>query len=721
MLTRNRICSPHSSITFSAIESVSLQAGAEPLSVELFNSSQVIWDESAATTSAAASQASTLPKSMSFSFDLTPDLPHCLHLSNSSLKYSLEARLHGHGGQSDAIKAVPVHLTRYTPPGAIEDILSETGSSASAQGSSSSPAPPTLLQLNVGKDFTLSPYTWSITAPTEVHVQMSRSIYRRAEPIELRIKIPPPSQGVVAEKGMRLRAVEADLIRIINTLPKAETGHEEATQSIERTAKEGKGKLAEDSSFEGRTYRADQDLDVPDYEHGEGTSSMPPVLPSFEDPAASASASASASAPPPFASSSSSHPQRPRAEVHESLLAHSGKLCRFHSKRPIILRLTLHPPFDSTNMPHPHPDHDALEHGGGAMVFGRGGRGGGGGCECISQETVLHSVEFEVRIRIAMHSVAMSEEAASSSGAGERRDIRLHKKVYILPGAAGRVLQFEGMDHPEAQEGQLGDASSSAQAVAGSTDTANHLVVPKHSASEKQKARQAAAEAEAFQGPFAGFDGLPEFDGYEDIGRPLSAGPSEDDDDGLQREGEEPEDHHRNLEQLRQFLDHMSGQESNAPPPTLQESRNDVQVEVEVEGVGPAMPRMAEDDVLEYARRHDYQQPPDDFDPPPPMSPLVEHPPDHPSIDTAYASSGADTSMQSRHSQEQALPPSFGDATRARSTHTSTSAAAFPPPYQGRMVPPAEEPRGPPAYAHANQGSHPQNAPADLPGYEERA
>ncbi len=81
-----------------------------------------------------------------------------------------------------------------------------------------------------------------------------------------------------------------------------------------------------------------------------------------------------------------------------------------------------------------------------------------------------------------------------------------------------------------------------------------------------------------------------EYDGYEDVGRSLDA--LIDAADGSNIAGSSSDaDHAERLEQLRQFLEVSDpSAHDDGPPPTLLESRNDLQVEVEVEGVGLAVP-----------------------------------------------------------------------------------------------------------------------------------
>ena len=475
--------------------------------IELFSHTLVLWDADKEPTSSSATLP-TMPSTMPFSFPLTADLPHCVHLRDSSLTYTITAQLFSEdaGKLPHAIKTVPVHLVRYTRPGPLNKIeLAEIDGAA--------------LPNDV---YTLQPHNWVKQVPTLVYAQINRTIFRRAEPIDIRVRIPPPDPTSVSEKGLKLRAVEADLVRVIHVKRSSEI--------------DGSGK----------------------------------------DPLTSEDVA--------------THPN-----VHEALLAHSGKLCRFHSQRPVLLRLTLHPPFDRANMPHPHPDHDALASG---PVFGRGG---GGGCESISQETLMHKVSFEVRIKIGIQ-----------GGRGERRDIVCRRSVKILPGAAGALedLNLDGQDPLSAlsekerlrrseKARMLADDDNAGASGSNSADTTNDWL---------------------------DFGMEDEYDGYEDVGRSLNDLIDAANESGMAGSSSAVTDHAQGLEQLRQFLEVSDpNAHDDRPPPTLLESRNDLQVEVEVAGVGTAVPRLA--------YRHPADPYPDmggindDSFPPPPPIDAAHHPP----------------------------------------------------------------------------------------------
>ncbi|KAJ1036113.1 hypothetical protein NDA18_000256 [Ustilago nuda] len=445
--------------------------------VELFSHTLVLWDADNQPTSSSLSLP-TAPSTMPFSFPLTQDLPHCVHLRDSSLTYTITAQLFSEdaGKLPHAIKTVPVHLVRYTRPGPLNEVeLADIDGAALPN-----------------QEYTLQPHSWIQQAPTLVYAQINRTIFRRAEPIDIRVRIPPPDPTSVSEKGLKLRAVEADLVRIIH---------------VKRP--DGAGN------------------------HAQGGQTL-------AEPCAS-------------------HP-----DLREALLAHSGKLCRFHSQRPVLLRLTLHPPFDRANMPHPHPDHDALAPG---PVFGRGG---GGGCESISQETLMHKVSFEVRIKIAIQ-----------RGRSERRDITLKCIVKILPGAAGALENLH-------QEETPASSTLSEKERLKRSEKAPML------AEDEQVAASGSQNAGSNVDHLLDFGMDDEYDGYEDIGRSLNDLIDAANGSDAAASSSEITDHVERLEQLRQFLEVSDPSAHNdGPPPSLLESQNDLQVEVEVEGVGLAMPRQA--------------------------------------------------------------------------------------------------------------------------------
>lgn len=550
------------------------QWSQQQLEIELFSHTLILWDADNEATCSSGS-APTVPSTMPFSFPLTEDLPHCVHLRDSFLSYTITAQLFSEdaGKLPHAIKTVPVHLVRYTRPGPLNEV--ELGDMDGA-------ALP-------DQQYTLQPYNWIQQAPTLVYAQINRTIFRRAEPIDIRVRIPPPDPTTITEKGLKLRSVEADLVRII-----------QVKRSIGQSASHDHLRNAISTSDV-----ALQDLVT-------------------------------------------------NPHVHQALLAHSGKLCRFHSQRPVLLRLTLHPPFDRANMPHPHPDHDALASG---PVFGRGG---GGGCESISQETLMHKVSFEVRIKIGI-----------LGGCGEHKDIVLRRAVRILPGAAG------ALEDPE-QASLAGFSTLSEKERLKRSEKARMLA-------QDCSVGASSSRSLAHSDDLLDFDMDDEYDGYEDVGRSLNDLIDAVNQSNAASSSSQTMDHAERLEQLRQFLEVSDpSAQDDGPPPSLLESRNDLQVEVEVEGEGLATPHHPHchptdrcvdmdsttdgsfpppppiDDphpmsdavpssyaVLSLASDSARMVPSEHDDPPPPLSPAV----DRSGIFTGNKpGSGTDSSLQTMHS-----------------------------------------------------------------------
>ncbi|PWN44948.1 hypothetical protein IE81DRAFT_364630 [Ceraceosorus guamensis] len=530
--------------------------------VELFSAQQTLWSAppaamtppvaSTSRESAAYVESAQIPSTMPFTFPLTPDLPHCIHLPQGGITYALEARLVPAVRQMsspDVFKRAPVHLTRYSPPGPLANIVASANAehlnshlNLQPEGSSSASK--------------LRPHTWRLTEPVPLSIQLARTLFRRAEPIDIRIRIPPLPTGLQSEKALRLRAVEATLARVIHV---RDTRRQEGDQSHKHQ------KQRADVAGSLGTWRASGLDEAPGYALAEDVSGPSSTI----------------------ALSHLDEEELAPAADHscrvEALLATSGKLCRFNSSRPILLRLALHPPFARVNMPFPHPDHDA-PHGGAG--FGAG-RGGGGGCESITQETLAHTVTFIVRVKISMRGAR-----------SESRDVGVEKEITVIPGAAGAEAPAEDgaepLEVPHARR----------------TVNEKHPVRDAEAAQAGTSARVLdlpyAAEGDL---PFESFDSEEEYDGFEDIGRRL------DEDSDSDESADRVE-----AERLLDVLAHPSGssadsslrrsalqamdvavatrrneQHAGEPPPSLLESQHDLQViddlEVEVAGVGIAMPR----------------------------------------------------------------------------------------------------------------------------------
>jgi hypothetical protein len=252
--------------------------------IELAEHKAVLWGLGAAGSSSDGAQQGDgdfPPPSTPFKLELTPDLPHCIHLGSSSLDYTLTAILtHIDPFIPPLVYSAPVHLTRTSPPGSLL--------AGSNIASATDPPPST------------APQTISVTDPIALSVRLSRTVFRRTEPIELLVRIEVPSAEAVQELGLRLRTVSAELVRTITV---GEVGADEGQSSSEEEV-QGNGK-AKTSGLDSVKVSSETE----EIEHVQALNSTPPP--------------------------------------HVTILTRSGKSARFSPTRPIVIRLLLHPPATS--------------------------------------------------------------------------------------------------------------------------------------------------------------------------------------------------------------------------------------------------------------------------------------------------------------------------------------------------------------------------------------
>ncbi|GAA5861468.1 hypothetical protein JCM3774_000259 [Rhodotorula dairenensis] len=165
--------------------------------VTLFEQHATLWERTDG-----ADVDATPPAVSPFRFDLTPDLPTCIHLASSSLSYSLTATLYpfgpilstegdDHDDDDPAARpqplsrCVPVHLVRTASPSALVPVQSATVTAS-------------------------DPIRWSVRFP--------RTTFTRREPIGLVVRVEVPDSKRI-EQGLRLRTVSAELVRTITTTP----------------------------------------------------------------------------------------------------------------------------------------------------------------------------------------------------------------------------------------------------------------------------------------------------------------------------------------------------------------------------------------------------------------------------------------------------------------------------------------------------------------------
>ncbi|EGG12522.1 uncharacterized protein MELLADRAFT_76427 [Melampsora larici-populina 98AG31] len=367
--TSNTFLITQVSLTFSGLES-----NHQLQSIDFLQLHQILWEHqtthhllnhhhsSQPSCSNTPNHHSKPPSNLPFQFSLTPDLPHCIHLPNGGgLHYELDAHItytnsshlltNDHHQPDHLLEhlhlKVPVHISRYSNP-AIQLLP---------------PPSPQPLDQNQ-QPFTLSPVRLTSLSPTPIYVSLSQTLLRHSEPLALQVRIPPPTEELIREKGLRLRSVRAELHQ-----------HIRIQSSI-------------------------------DQENGSSTTER-----------------SSTGAPPYDASSGSTNPESTSDDsssssnrVITSLLAISGKSCRFSSTRSVFLRLTLQP-HRSELTPVPSSTTDEISPVNIPQTTTSGWK-----CNSISQSTLLHQVSFSVTITIQI-----------SGRGGERFDVELNQAIGVVP------------------------------------------------------------------------------------------------------------------------------------------------------------------------------------------------------------------------------------------------------------------------------------------------
>lgn len=279
--------------------------------IELCEHREVLWGLGVPSSSTHQGTGSFPPPTSPFKIALTRELPHCIHLGDSSLEYTLSATLHFADSTVPPLtKSIPVHLVRLSPPGAVFN-----------SPSLSSATPASMMR----------PSTLTVDEPVRTSVRLRRTVFKRSEPIALLVRIEVPSAHAVQDDGLRLRNISAELVR---TVARAKSSSKPA-------------ELVEAMSVDAITELA--------------------------------------------------APSQPPAPPHTTILAHSGKSCRFSPSRPIVLRLLLHPP----------------------VVVA---------CESVTQSSVLHDISFAVNVTVAL-----------SSSRTPRASITIAHPVFIVPDSLSTV------------------------------------------------------------------------------------------------------------------------------------------------------------------------------------------------------------------------------------------------------------------------------------------
>ncbi|KAG2149846.1 hypothetical protein BD769DRAFT_1408801 [Suillus cothurnatus] len=186
------------------------------------------------------------------------------------------------------------------------------------------------------------PETHILESPSRVEVQVPRTIFRAGESIPVYVTVPPPSRELMLREGLRLRNVKTEIVRIV--------------------------------SLKGQDDGGDFELGTP---CGQSIADLSP-----QDGPSSVASTPPAEKPPITSPGS----------AYSTVTSRSGASCRFHSSRPVRLRLILHQaspsasPVDyQTNLP--EGDYNSLDD----------------DLQCISitQSTLLHSVSFLLNVHIS--------------------------------------------------------------------------------------------------------------------------------------------------------------------------------------------------------------------------------------------------------------------------------------------------------------------------------
>jgi len=268
------------------------------------------------------------PSSLPFAIPLLPDTPQSIQTPHSILGHTLTATIHPVDASLPSLsKSLTVHTRRY--------------SSHSSTLSS-------------------SPEVYELADPTHVTVQLPRDTFTSGEPIPLYVIVPPPNRETVIDRGLRLRNVRAELVRVVKVK---------------------------------REHLEDEEIDNGDNEDSDSEMAT-------EDMDVKPSSSAYLDAPDPQPSSSKM-PSSPLflGSSYRFVVARSGASCRFHSSRPIQLRFVLHQnssgsPSDSrTNLGRMDSDIES---------------------PLITQSTLLHSVTFHIKVHVSFVDTSTQTEKIST-------------------------------------------------------------------------------------------------------------------------------------------------------------------------------------------------------------------------------------------------------------------------------------------------------------------
>ncbi|KAF8475437.1 hypothetical protein JB92DRAFT_2823099 [Gautieria morchelliformis] len=304
--------------------------------IEISSSTLVLFSRVSSSSSSASSNA--IPSTLPFSIPLTPDTPQCIHTARSSIRHHLVATLHPADPTAQPLaKSILVHTRRYTSP---NRPLLQTR--------------PRMIQRD---------------HPVSIKIEVPRTTFRIGEPIPVYITIPPPDVNAIRDRGLRLRNIMAELVRVV-------------------------------SSGEGQLPRAN---DSP------GASTASSIAPSFSMHQLADEKSDLTYSPRDSHSSSTE-------DGSHTILTRSGSSCRFHSSRPVQIRLLLYPRLSAMNS---MDDDSSLS--GSEQI-----ENDNSDCTSITQSTLLHTVSFHLTVNTTFMLAASHTESVT----------RVNIPIVLLPNPA---------------------------------------------------------------------------------------------------------------------------------------------------------------------------------------------------------------------------------------------------------------------------------------------
>ena len=209
--------------------------------------------------------------------------------------------------------------------------------------------------------------------PVTVKVEVPRTIFRIGEPIAVYITIPPPDVNIIRSHGFRLRNVMAELVRVVSS----DEGH---------LAAEARGNNNPSAST-ASSITSSSSLYLPPDEKSDGTYSACDM-----------------------------HSSLSASDGLHTILTRSGASCRFHTSRPVQVRLLLYPHQSARH----NVDDDS------SLSSSEQIENDNSDCTSITQTTLLHTVSFNIAVNVTFMLAASHTESIT----------RINIPIVLLPNLA---------------------------------------------------------------------------------------------------------------------------------------------------------------------------------------------------------------------------------------------------------------------------------------------